>query len=212
MTLLSRQMPVSHGEILLAGEPLARWRSRAFARQVAYLPQSLPLTDGLTVRELVQLGRYPWHGAFGRFSSHDQQQCTEAIALVGLTDLAQQHVDSLSGGERQRAWMAMILAQNSRCVLLDEPTSALDIAHQIATLDLLRQLSRQRNLSVIIILHDINLAARYCDEVVALQRGAIVAAGTPVEIMQPTVLERIYGIPMAVVAHPHSGLPVMVAV
>ncbi|MEN2428988.1 ATP-binding cassette domain-containing protein, partial [Chromobacterium vaccinii] len=117
------------------------------------------------------IGRYPWHGALGRFSHEDRARVEEAIAQVGLKPLAARLVDSLSGGERQRAWLAMLVAQNSRCLLLDEPTSALDIAHQVEVLALIQRLSRERGLTVIAVLHDINMAARYCDHLVALRDG-----------------------------------------
>ena len=129
LKMLGRHQPPSEGEILLDAQPLESWSSKAFARKVAYLPQQLPPAEGMTVRELVAIGRYPWHGALGRFGAADREKVEEAISLVGLKPLAHRLVDSLSGGERQRAWIAMVLAQDSRCLLLDEPTSALDIAH-----------------------------------------------------------------------------------
>ena len=131
LKMLGRHQPPSEGDILLDDQPLASWSSKAFARKVAYLPQQLPQAEGMTVRELVAIGRYPWHGALGRFGVADREKVEEAIALVGLKPLAHRLVDSLSGGERQRAWIAMLVAQDSRCLLLDEPTSALDIAHQV---------------------------------------------------------------------------------
>jgi iron complex transport system ATP-binding protein len=157
--MLGRHQPPSEGDILLDGQPLESWSSKAFARKVAYLPQQLPQAEGMTVRELVAIGRYPWHGALGRFGVADREKVEEAIALVGLKPLAHRLVDSLSGGERQRAWIAMLVAQDSRCLLLDEPTSALDIAHQVDVLALVHRLSQQRGLTVIAVLHDINMAA-----------------------------------------------------
>jgi iron complex transport system ATP-binding protein len=142
---------------------------------VAYLPQQLPQAEGMTVRELVAIGRYPWHGALGVLAWREKVE--EAIALVGLKPLAHRLVDSLSGGERQRAWIAMLVAQDSRCLLLDEPTSALDIAHQVDVLALVHRLSQQRGLTVIAVLHDINMAARYCDYLVALRGGEMIAQG-----------------------------------
>lgn len=167
--MLGRHQPPSSGQVVLNDMPLAQWDSKAFAREVAYLPQQLPAAEGMTVRELVAIGRYPWHGALGRFRQEDRQQVEEAIALVDLKPLANRLVDSLSGGERQRAWLAMMVAQNSRCLLLDEPTSALDIAHQVEVLGLIQRLSHERGLTVIAVLHDINMAARYCDHLVALR-------------------------------------------
>ncbi|MEO3957116.1 ATP-binding cassette domain-containing protein, partial [Chromobacterium piscinae] len=150
---------------------------------------------------------YPWHGALGRFSHEDRARVEEAIAQVGLKPLAARLVDSLSGGERQRAWLAMLVAQNSRCLLLDEPTSALDIAHQVEVLALIQRLSRERGLTVIAVLHDINMAARYCDHLVALRDGKMIAEGAPDVIMQAEVLGAIYGIPMGILPHPQGGAP-----
>lgn len=179
LKMLGRHQPPSEGEILLDAQPLESWSSKAFARKVAYLPQQLPPAEGMTVRELVAIGRYPWHGALGRFGAADREKVEEAISLVGLKPLAHRLVDSLSGGERQRAWIAMLVAQDSRCLLLDEPTSALDIAHQVDVLALVHRLSQERGLTVIAVLHDINMAARYCDYLVALRGGEMIAQGTP---------------------------------
>lgn len=208
LKMLGRHQKPSGGDILLNGEPLATWNSKAFAREVAYLPQQLPAAEGMTVRELVAIGRYPWHGALGRFGAEDRERVEEAISLVGLKPLAHRLVDSLSGGERQRAWIAMLVAQNSRCLLLDEPTSALDIAHQVDVLALIHRLSQQRGLTVIAVLHDINMAARYCDHLVALRGGEMIAQGSPLELMNGETLQHIYGIPMGILPHPAGLAPV----
>nr|EHI1125473.1 Fe3+-hydroxamate ABC transporter ATP-binding protein FhuC [Escherichia coli] len=203
LKMLGRHQPPSEGEILLDAQPLESWSSK-----VAYLPQQLPPAEGMTVRELVAIGRYPWHGALGRFGAADREKVEEAISLVGLKPLAHRLVDSLSGGERQRAWIAMLVAQDSRCLLLDEPTSALDIAHQVDVLSLVHRLSQERGLTVIAVLHDINMAARYCDYLVALRGGEMIAQGTPAEIMRGETLEMIYGIPMGILPHPAGAAPV----
>ncbi len=208
LKMLGRHHAASSGEVLLNQQPVGRWNSKAFARQVAYLPQQLPAAEGMTVRELVAIGRYPWHGALGRFGQEDRDRVEDAIAQVGLNAFSGRLVDSLSGGERQRAWLAMMVAQNSRCLLLDEPTSALDIAHQVEVLALIKALSQQRGLTVIAVLHDINMAARYCDHLVALRQGAMIAEGDAEAIMQAEVLGAIYGIPMGILPHPQGGAPV----
>ncbi|MFV8798450.1 Fe3+-hydroxamate ABC transporter ATP-binding protein FhuC, partial [Yersinia sp. LJYL362] len=208
LKMLGRHQPPSSGKVLLNDVALSQWDNKAFAREVAYLPQQLPAAEGMTVRELVAIGRYPWHGALGRFRQEDREQVEEAIALVDLKPLANRLVDSLSGGERQRAWLAMMVAQNSRCLLLDEPTSALDIAHQVEVLGLIQRLSRERGLTVIAVLHDINMAARYCDHLVALRGGEMIAQGPAESLMQGAVLEQIYGIPMGILPHPAGGAPV----
>jgi ferric hydroxamate transport system ATP-binding protein len=121
--------------------------------------------------------------------------------------MADRLIETLSGGERQRAWIAMLIAQDSRCLLLDEPTSALDIAHQVEVLSLIRRLAHEKGLSVVIVLHDINMAARYCDAIYALKRGRLVAAGRPAELMTGSTLEDIYNIRMDVIAHPTQSIP-----
>lgn len=206
--LLARQQLPSSGRLTLDGQPLDKWKNRDFARQVAYLPQQLPAADELTVRELVCFGRYPWHGAFGRFGAEDRAQVDRAMELTHTQVYASQRVDDLSGGERQRVWLAMLLAQNSRYLLLDEPTSALDIAHQVDVLSLVRALSHELDLGVIVVLHEINMAARYCDHLVALHSGCLLTQGSPTNLMNSETLGSIYGIGMGVLAHPVDGSPI----
>ncbi len=211
LKLLARQQAPSRGTIALGGKLLHAWSDREFARTVAFLPQQTPLTTGLTVRELVGLGRYPWHGALGRFSDADRQKVDEAMALTSTDSLSDRFVDTLSGGERQRAWLAMLIAQDARLLLLDEPLSALDVAHQLSVMALVRRLTLERDLAVLIVLHDINLAARYCDEIVALKNGRMVARGAPDTFMTPGRLEEIYDVVMDVFQHPEMGVPVAYA-
>lgn len=211
LKLLAHQQAPTRGTVRLHGSELGTWPAREFARQVAYLPQNPPTGTGMTVRELVALGRYPWHGALGRMRAADHAKIDEALRLTDTAHFASQLVDHLSGGERQRVWLAMLVAQGASCLLLDEPTSALDIAHQIDVLRLLRQLTDSHALTVVIVLHDINLAARFCDELIALHSGRLLTSGTPAELMRSDVLESIYGIPMDIVLHPHSGSRIGVA-
>ncbi|SDS64482.1 iron complex transport system ATP-binding protein [Halopseudomonas sabulinigri] len=209
--LLARQQAASAGSILLDERPLEAWGEREFARQVAYLPQQLPAAESLTVRELVGFGRYPWHGLLGRFSVDDRQEVERAMELTDVTRFADSLVDTLSGGERQRVWLAMLLAQHTRYLLLDEPTSALDIAHQVDVLALVQRLSRELDLGVIVVLHDINMAARYCDHLVALHSGRLLMQGSPAELMNDQALEAIYGLPMTVIPHPDHSSAIAVA-
>ena len=208
--LLARQQPATGGRILLDGEDRASYSSREFARRVAYLPQQPAATDQLTVRELVRFGRQPWHGLLGRFGPEDRQAVARAMALTQIEPYADRLVESLSGGERQRVWLAALIAQQTRYLLLDEPTSALDVAHQVEVLALIRQLSHELDLGVVLVLHDINMAARYCDRLVALREGALLRQGTPEELMTSATLEAIYQLPMQVLAHPVTGEPVSV--
>lgn len=205
LKMLAHQQRPSSGTICLHGKELSSWSPREFARQVAYLPQHPPLGTGLTVRELVALGRYPWHGPLGRLGHRDHAQIDKALELTDTKRFGNALTDQLSGGERQRVWLAMLVAQESPCLLLDEPTSALDIAHQIDVLRLLRRLTDEHAMSVIIVLHDINLAARFCDRLVALHTSRLLIDGTPEDVMHSDILESIYGIPMDIVLHPQSG-------
>jgi iron-chelate-transporting ATPase len=204
LKLLARQQPSSSGTIRFEGRPLKEWSDRQYARKVAYLPQQTPQAAGMLVKELVALGRYPWHGALGRFGDIDRGKVAEAMKLTDIEPLADRLVDTLSGGERQRVWIAMLVAQDAECLLLDEPISALDVAHQIEVLSLVQQLARERNLGVLVVLHDVNMAARFCDEIIALHSGKLIARGTPERIMTPEELETIYGIPMGVMPSPDN--------
>ena len=208
--LLARQLTPSSGSITLEGKNLHKWGDRPLARQVAYLPQQLPPTEGLTARDLIRFGRYPWHGALGRFSREDEEQVRKAMALTDTERFADRSVDELSGGARQRVWLAMLLAQNARYMLLDEPTSALDIAHQVEVLSLVRKLGRELDMGVIVVLHDINMAATYCDHLVALHSGELLTEGSPEQLMNQDTLESIYGISMSIMEHPHNGARVAV--
>ena len=205
--LLARQQQPAAGSIALEGRPLDGLGSREFSRKVAYLPQDLASASGMSVRELVACGRYPWHGALGRFTEQDRAKVEEAIGLTHLEPLAGRMVETLSGGERQRAWIAMLLAQDASCLLLDEPISALDISHQIEVLALVRHLAREKALSVVVVLHDINMAAWFCDHIHALKAGRIIASGRPEEMMTAEVLREIYGLEMNVMPHPSRNVP-----
>lgn len=210
LKLLARQQAPSGGTIRFENRPLADWRARDFARAVAYMPQFTPATDGMSVRELVALGRFPWHGTLGRFTAADRAKVESAIARTDLAALADRSVDSLSGGERQRAWVALMLAQEPRCLLLDEPTSALDIAHQSEVLALVRRLCRSPEgeaMTVVVVLHDINLAVRTCDELIALRGGRVLAQGPAADLVTPDLLGALYGLPMGVIPHPVRGEP-----
>jgi iron complex transport system ATP-binding protein len=203
LKILARQLTPTTGSAAYAGRNLLHYHGRDFPRSVAYLPQDLGTGSDMTIRELVACGRYPWHGALGRFSAVDREKVEAAIAATHIEAFADRMVGTLSGGERQRAWIAMLIAQDARCLLLDEPTAALDIAHQVDVLSLVRKLAHEGGRSVVIVLHDINMAARFCDRIHALKAGRVVASGTPAEILVPETLHTIYGIKMEVISVPH---------
>lgn len=203
--LLAGQLRADAGVVRCAGRPLADWTTREFARAVAWLPQQTPSTDGMTVRELVSLGRYPWHGALGRFTADDATHVEAALHAADVHRHADRTVDSLSGGERQRAWIAMLVAQNSRCMLLDEPTSALDVGHQLTVLELVRTLCAERAMTAVIVMHDINMATRFCERIVALREGRLLMREDAANIVDPARLEAIYGVPMSVTTDAATG-------
>lgn len=205
--MLARQVQPSGGRVLFNGVPASAYDARAFARAVAYLPQDTSTATGMTVKELIACGRYPWHGALGRFTDDDREKVEAAIKLTHLESLADRMVDTLSGGERQRVWIAMLIAQDSQCLLLDEPTSALDIGYQMEVLGLVHDLCRSKNLSAILVLHDINVASHFCDHLYALKAGRLIASGPSESLMHAETLHTIYGTQMGVTAHPVHGTP-----
>ena len=205
--VLARQISPSGGSVTYGGRPVAAIDPRAFAKEVAYLPQHNGDTGQMTVRELVACGRYPWHGALGRFSAEDAEKVEEAMARTQVDGLSGRIVATMSGGERQRVWLAMLVAQNSRFLLLDEPTSALDIAHQVEVLTLVRALAHDSGLGVIVVLHDVNMAARFCDRILALKGGRLLIDAASDTIMDGALLREIYGVNMGITRHPERDMP-----
>lgn len=210
LKVLARQVPASSGRIAFEGRALSDWRLREHARRLAFLPQTTPPAEGMLLRELVALGRYPWHGALGRMGPADHAAVARAMTECGVEALADRLVDTLSGGERQRGWLAMMVAQEAGTLLLDEPISALDIAHQVEVLALVRRMCHEQGRSAVIVLHEVNMAARFCDHVVALKRGRLAMQGSPAELMRPEMLHHIYGLPMQVLIRGDDGQPVAV--
>ncbi|NUO91279.1 MAG: ABC transporter ATP-binding protein [Dermatophilaceae bacterium] len=211
---LSRLLRPTRGKVHLAtstGEhDVWSLRPKAFARQVALLPQSPPLPEGITVVDLVGRGRHPHHTLTRRRSAADDEAVARAMHATGTLDLAERHVDELSGGQRQRVWIALTLAQETDVVLLDEPTTYLDVAHQIDVLDLLRDLNRRNGTTVVMVLHDLNLAARYADHVVALRDGRLVGCGAPGDLVDEEFVDRVFGLGSRVIADPVTGSPLVV--
>ncbi|CRM39451.1 Iron(3+)-hydroxamate import ATP-binding protein FhuC [Pseudomonas sp. 37 R 15] len=202
MNLMARQFTADRGHVELHNKPLEQYSARDFARHVAFLPQHFPEAPGLTVRELVLLGRYPWRGLFGRWQAEDYRLTERALQQTDIGHYAEHLADSLSGGERQRAWIAMSLAQQAPLILLDEPTSALDLAHQYELMSLLRQLNRSAGRGIVAILHDINLAARYADRIVALKQSRVFFDGSPEQLLCSELLSELYGVAIQLLDQP----------
>ena len=195
---LARLMKPERGAVYLDGQAIHQMPTKQVARQMAVLPQRPEAPDGLVVRELVAFGRFPYQGFLGIATEEDDQRIDSALEITGLNHLADRLLGELSGGQRQLAWIAMALAQDTQLLLLDEPTTFLDMAHQLEVLDVLARLHREERRTIVMVLHDINQAARYAQHMVALVAGRIVASGTPREIVTPSVLAEVFNIEAAV--------------
>jgi iron complex transport system ATP-binding protein len=204
---LARLMRPRTGSVLLDGRSIYERPSKEVARRLGMLPQSPVAPDGLTVEDIVARGRYPHQGLFRQWSQHDEAAVEEALAATDMAALRDRPIDELSGGQRQRAWIAMTLAQQTELLLLDEPTTFLDLAHQIDVLDLLDRLVAERGRTVVMVLHDINQACRYADQLVAVRDGRIHAAGAPVDIVDAAFIHDVFGLEARVVDDPVTATP-----
>ncbi|MFC7531092.1 ABC transporter ATP-binding protein [Actinoplanes sp. GCM10030250] len=207
---LGRLMRPGGGEVLLDGVRIDRMPTREVARIVGVLPQSPAAPDGLTVADLVMRGRHPHQSWFRQWSGDDESLVADALRWTGMLEYAARPVDALSGGQRQRAWISMALAQGTDLLLLDEPTTFLDLAHQIDVLDLIRRLHREKGRTVVMVLHDLSLAARYADVLIAMKDGRIAATGTPAEVLTPELLDKVFGLRAMVIPDPATGTPLVV--
>lgn len=207
---LSRLLKPAAGMVTLDGKDIHSRPAREVARILGLLPQHPTAPDGITVRDLVGRGRYPHQGFFRSWSAEDERAVEDALTATETLDLAARNVDELSGGQRQRAWIAMALAQETDVLLLDEPTTYLDLAHQVEVLDLITDLNRRRGTTVAIVLHDLNLAARYADHVIAMKAGRIVAEGPSREVVTEGLVRDVFGLESRVVPDPVSGTPLII--
>jgi iron complex transport system ATP-binding protein len=207
---LSRLLAPASGTVLLDGIDINSLPTKRVAQRLGLLPQTPTAPDGITVADLVSRGRYPHQGWFRRWTADDDEAVGDAMTATGIADLADRAVDELSGGQRQRVWIAMALAQRTDILLLDEPTTFLDISHQIDVLDLLLDLNAARGTTIVMVLHDLNLAARYAGHLVAMREGAVVAAGDPAEIVDAELVRAVFGVESVVAADPVSGTPLVV--
>lgn len=207
---LSRLLKPAAGQVFLQGQDINSYPTREVARQLALLPQSSTAPDGITVADLVARGRFPHQSLLRQWSEADQLAVANALAATGVQDLADRSVGELSGGQRQRVWLALVLAQDTPVLLLDEPTTFLDIAHQLDVLRLCRSLHRTGNYTLVTVLHELGLAFRFADHVIAMKDGRIVAQGTPTQIATPELMKEIYGIDALVIPDPATGGPLVV--
>ncbi|MCK0117477.1 iron complex transport system ATP-binding protein [Isoptericola sp. CG 20/1183] len=209
---LARLHPLTAGRVTLGDRDVTGMPRKELARLVGVLPQSSVAPDGVRVAELVGRGRYPHQGWFGRHTSDDDVVVQRSLEATGVADLADRPVAELSGGQRQRVWIAMVLAQETDVVLLDEPTTFLDVTHQVELLDLLHDLNRERGTTVVMVLHELNLAARYADHLVVMSAGRVVAQGAPADVLDEATVLSAFGLDARVVPDPVAGSPMIVPV
>jgi iron complex transport system ATP-binding protein len=209
---LTRLLPPRTGRVLLDGKEVHATPAKQLARRLGLLPQSPIAPEGITVGELVGRGRHPHQRVLSRWSETDDRAVTAALRATDTLELMDRAVDELSGGQRQRVWIAMALAQETEILLLDEPTTFLDISHQIEVLDLLTDLNRNAGTTIVMVLHDLNLAARYADHLIALHEGRLHSAGRPHEVLVPELVEDVFGMRSSVIQDPVSGKPLMLPI
>ena len=209
---MSRLLNPTKGEIVLDGKSIHDIPTRKLATQLGLLPQTPIAPDGIVVADLVGRGRTPHQGILGRWSQQDYDIVAEALETTGISDLAERSIDELSGGQRQRVWIAMALAQRTETLLLDEPTTYLDVKHQLDVLDLLTELNRNRGTTIVMVLHDLNLAARYSDELVAVSGGKVFAHGNPREVITKENVKSVFGIDSVIITDPVSDHPAVMPI
>ena len=204
---IGRIIPKEGGAIIVNGTDISDMRSRAIAQQMASLPQSPSAPGTLTCFELVSYGRFPYQTGFGRLTKEDREIVEWALAVTNMTEYRDREIAYLSGGQRQRVWIAMAIAQQTKIILLDEPTTYLDLCHQLEVLELLKKLNREEGATIIMVLHDLNLASRYSDQLLAMEHGRIFACGTPREVLTSEMLARCFRIDGEIITDRRSGKP-----
>jgi iron complex transport system ATP-binding protein len=209
---LGRLLKPSGGEVLLDGKRIDRMPTKEVARILGVLPQAPTAPEGLTVADLVARGRHPHQTWYRQWSSDDESAVREALSMTGLLDLGDRPLDELSGGQRQRAWISMALAQGTDLLLLDEPTTFLDLAHQIEVLELVRRLHGELGRTVVMVLHDLNFAARYADRLIAMRDGKVIASGTPAEVLTEGLLAEVFDLDAKVIEDPVAGTPLVIPI
>ncbi|WP_411698448.1 ABC transporter ATP-binding protein [Conyzicola sp.] len=206
---LARLIKPTSGAVVLDGKQISEVHTKQLARTLGLLPQQPIAPEGIAVADLVGRGRHPHQKLFRSWTTDDDRAVVEALEATGVADLADRSVDELSGGQRQKVWIAMALAQQTDILLLDEPTTFLDIAHQVEVLDLLTDLNRRQGTTIVIVLHDLNLAIRYADTLVAVKDGKVLAMGAPSEVVTSTLIEEVFGLRSTIITDPVSGKPMV---
>jgi len=207
---MTRIIPHQKGQILLDGAEIQKKNTKELAKELAILPQTQDSAVGLLVEELVSYGRFPYQSGFGSLTKEDKEIIDWALKATNTDKLRNHVVDELSGGQKQRVWIAMALAQNTDIIFLDEPTTYLDMAHQLEILDLLKDLNEKENRTIVMVLHDLNHAARFSNYMIALESGNLVKAGTPEEVMTTEVLKKVFKIDAIISKDPRSNKPICI--
>jgi iron complex transport system ATP-binding protein len=209
---LARLLTPTHGAVLLDGRAIGSIPSKQVATVMGLLPQTPIAPEGITVADLVGRGRYPHQGWFRQWSAGDDRAVAEAMAATSTLELADRPIEEMSGGQRQRVWIAMALAQETDLLLLDEPTTFLDLSHQLEVLDLLTDLNRRRGTTVVLVMHDLNLACRYADHLIAMRDGRISAEGSPAEVVTSDAIRAVFGLRATITTDPVSGTPTVIPI
>ncbi|OFT94172.1 ABC transporter ATP-binding protein [Brevibacterium sp. HMSC24B04] len=207
---IARVLPALDGAILLDGDDIHRLPPKQLATRLGLLPQTSLAPDGIRVADLVARGRYPHQGMFDRWSAEDEAAVTAALEATGTADLSGRLVEELSGGQRQRVWVAMALAQQTPVLLLDEPTTFLDISHQYGLLELFETLRSELRRTIVVVLHDLNQAARYADHLIVMKDGAVVASGAPARVLTAELVEDVYDLRCRIQPDPETGTPLVI--
>ncbi|MEI3604469.1 ABC transporter ATP-binding protein [Pseudogracilibacillus sp. SE30717A] len=207
---LTRIIPHSSGSIVLDGKNISKENTKRLAQKMAILPQTPESASGLTVGELVSYGRFPYQKGFGKLTKRDYEVIDWALEVTGTIEFKFRLVDALSGGQRQRVWIAMALAQETEIIFLDEPTTYLDMAHQLEVLELLKRLNKEQDRTIVMVLHDLNQAARFADYIIALKQGEVVKKGTCFEVINQDVLRKVFQIDAVIGKDPRTNKPICI--
>ena len=212
LRLLGRLASPDEGTVLLDGVAISTLPTREVAKKLGILPQSPQAPEGMTVGDLVSRGRDPHRRWYDQWSQSDEAVVSDSLERTGMAEFADRQLDSLSGGQRQRAWIAMALAQGTDILLLDEPTTFLDVVHQLDVLELVTELHRDHGITVVMVLHDLSMAARYADRLIAMRAGRVVADGTPAEVVTRETMAAVFDLDCEVITDPRSGKPVVLPI
>lgn len=204
---MSRLIKINHGEIIIDGKNINELNTKYIAQKLAILPQNPFAQTGITVKDLVSYGRFPRQKGMGKLSKEDLKMIDWSLKVTGMLEFKDRYLDQLSGGQRQRAWISMALAQDTDFLFLDEPTTFLDMGHQLEVLKLLKKLNEDEKKTIVMVVHDLNHAARFSHNIIAIKKGEIVCNGTPEEVMREEIFEEVFGVKADIIYDPRTNVP-----